>query len=198
MKLVLGLLVSLVSLSAFSQTKLVTIDGQELAYTGALVFSKDKGKHDDRKTTEFKFSVNYAQSFEQYVGLMWRALGYFNREDTDFGKSDTLVSEFGLGGGLIYNFQADDIKNSVFVSGVVGIERAKYEFDGGKDEAGFNLFTVLEAGKRFDLGQYSAANISYAPSFSLLLKRYGGDIRDEYFKSRSEVRFNFLKFDILF
>jgi len=198
MKLVLGLIISLMSLNVFSQTRLVSIDGHELAYTGALVFSKDKGKHDDRKSTEFKFSVNYAQNLEQYAGLMWKAFAYFNREDVDFGKSDSLTSELGLGGGLLYNFQADDIKNSVFASLVVGIERANYEFNDSKDESGFNLLTIIEGGKRFDLGQYAAANIAYAPSISVLLKRYGGDIRDEYFKSKSEVRFNFLKFDILF
>ena len=81
---------------------------------------------------------------------------------------------------------------------VAGIERGTFQQAGGSKEAGFNLFLNLEAGKRWDLGSYSAANISYAPTVSLNLKRYGGDIRDTYFKSGRDLRFNFLKFDILF
>ena len=66
------------------------------------------------------------------------------------------------------------------------------------DNSGFNFSLKLEGGKRFDLGQYSVANISYAPTIALTLKRYGGDIRDEFFKSSRELAFHFLKFDILF
>jgi hypothetical protein len=84
------------------------------------------------------------------------------------------------------------------VSALLGIERATYDFGPTDDESGFNEFLLFEGGKRFDLGSYSVANISYAPTISLNLKRYGGDVRDHYFKSGNEVRFNFLKFDILF
>jgi len=56
----------------------------------------------------------------------------------------------------------------------------------------------VEGGKRWDMGQYSVANISYAPTVSLQLKRYGGNIRNEYFTSGTDFRINFLKFDILF
>ena len=77
-------------------------------------------------------------------------------------------------------------------------ESAKLELAGSGSESGLNVYTNLEAGKRWDLGSYSVANISYAPTISLNLKRYGGNIRDEYFTSSRDLRFNFLKFDILF
>jgi hypothetical protein len=168
-----------------------------MAYSGGLSFKHDEGKNDDRDTTTFKFNLNYAQNLEQYVGLMGKAQVYWNRVEEDFG-GDSLSSEFGVGGGLLYNFQAEDIKNSFMAGIMLGIERATYEFQGADDEAGFNLFMNFEGGKRWDLGSYSVANISYAPTVALNLKRYGGDIRDTYFKNSRELRFNFLKFDILF
>lgn len=198
MKLLIALVVALASLSAAAQSKIVSIDAMDLSYSGALVFKHDEGKDDDRDTTTFKINLNYAQNLDQYVGLMWKGQAYWNRVDTDFGSADTLESSFGAAAGLLYNFQHEDIKNSIFAGLNAGIERATYEFPGGDDEAGFNLFTSLEVGKRWDLGSYSVANIAYAPTAALLLKRYGGDIRDEYFKSSREIRFNFLKFDILF
>lgn len=198
MKLFIAFVVSMLSVSAFAQSKIVSVDALDLSYTGALSFKHDEGKDDDRDVTTFKINLNYAQNLDQYVGLMWKAQAYWNRVDSDFGNRDTLESSFGVAGGLLYNFQAEDIKNSIFAGVNVGLERATFEFAGADDEAGFNIFTSLDAGKRWDLGTYSVANISYAPTISLLLKRYGGDIRDEYFKSSREIRFNFLKFDILF
>ena len=129
---------------------------------------------------------------------MWKAQLNFNREDTDFGGLDTFYSSYGLAGGFLYNFQAEDIKNSFLAGASVGIERATYEYGSSDDESGFNMFMQVEGGKRWDLGTYSVANISYAPTVSVLFKRYGGDIRDEYFRSGNEIRFNFLKFDVLF
>lgn len=198
MKLLFVILASLFSLTALAQTRIVSIDAFDMAYTGGLAFTHEEGKKDDRDTTTFKFNLNYAQNLEQYVGLMWKAQVYWNREDVDFGKSDALSSEFGVGAGAVYNFQAEDIKNSFLASAIIGIERATYELTNGDDESGFNLFLNLEGGKRWDLGTYSVANISYAPTIALNLKRYGGDIRDHVFKSKRDIRFNFLKFDILF
>lgn len=198
MKLLVVLLVSMFSVASYAQTKLVSIDAFDMAYSGGLSFKHYEGKDDDRDETTFKFNLNYAQNVEQYVGLMWKAQAYWNREDIDFGGNDSLASELGVGGGILYNFQADDIKNSIMAGVIVGIERGTYEFPGADDKSGFNLFLNLEAGKRWDMGAYSVANISYAPTISLNLKRYGGDIRDEYFTSSRDLRFNFLKFDILF
>jgi hypothetical protein len=198
MKLFLAAALALLSVASYAQTKIVSFDAFDYSYTGALSFKHEEGKHADRDTTTFKFNLNFAQNLDQYVGLMWKAQAYWNREDITFGSNDTLVSTFGGAGGLLYNFQANDIKNSFMAGAVAGIERATFQQAGGSKEAGFNLFLNLEAGKRWDLGSYSAANISYAPTVSLNLKRYGGDIRDTYFKSGRDLRFNFLKFDILF
>lgn len=198
MKVLIALIVMVMSTAAFAQKRVVSVDAFDLAYSSGLSFRHDNGKGPDRDTTEFRFNVNFAQNIEQYVGLMWKAQLNFNRTDVDFGSVDAFESTFGLAGGFIYNFDAEDIKNSILAGAMVGVERATYEFGSSDDESGFNLFMQLEAGKRWDLGTYSVANISYAPTVSVIFKRYGGDIRDEYFKSGNEVRLNFLKFDVLF
>jgi len=198
MKLLLAAVLITFSVSSFSQTRIVSVDAFDMAYSGGLSFKHDEGKDDDRDTTTFKFNLNFAQNWEQYIGLMWKAQLYWNRTDVDFGNNDALASEFGAAGGFLYNFQADDVKNSIMAGFLAGIERATYEFPGSDDKSGFNLFLNLEAGKRWDMGTYSAANITYAPTISLNLKRYGGDIREKYFTSSRDLRFNFLKFDILF
>ena len=198
MKVLIALIVMVMSTTAFAQKRVVSVDAFDLAYSSGLSFKHDSGKGPDRDSTNFRLNLNYAQSIEQYVGLMWKAQMNFNREDVDFGGLDTFYSSYGLAGGLLYNFQAEDIKNSFLAGGSLGVERATYEYGSSDDESGFNLFMQLEAGKRWDLGSYSVANISYAPTIAVLFKRYGGDIRDEYFKSGNEIRFNFLKFDVLF
>jgi hypothetical protein len=60
------------------------------------------------------------------------------------------------------------------------------------------MYLYFEGGKRWDLGTYSVANISYSPSVDFKYTRYGGDIREEFFTSGTDFRINFLKFDILF
>lgn len=198
MKLLLALIISALSMAAVAQTKIVSVDAFDMAYTGGLSFKHNEGKHDDNDTTTLRLNLNYAQAWPEYVGLMWKAQAYWNREEVDFKGGDSLQSEFGIGGGLLYNFQAEDIKNSFMASALVGLERATYELGGNDDESGFNMLLTLEGGKRFDLGSYSVANLSYAPTVSVQLKRYGGDIRDTYYKNSRDIRFNFLKFDILF
>ena len=198
MKVLIALIVMVMSTAAFAQKRVVSVDAFDLAYSSGLSYRHDNGKGPDRDTTEFRFNVNLAQNIEQYVGLMWKAQVNFNRTKVDFGSGDTFESTYGVAGGFLYNFDAEDIKNSFLAGAQVGIERATYEFGSSDDESGFNFFAQFEGGKRWDLGTYSVANISYAPTVSVIFKRYGGDIRDEYFKSGNEVRFNFLKFDVLF
>lgn len=199
MKLLVAVLLLVSSVVASAQTRIVSIDAFDLSYTGGISLKSDNAaKGSDRDVTTFKFNLNYAQNLPQYAGLMWKARFYFNREEVDWGAGDSESSAFGGAGGLIYNFSPENIKNSIMVGAMVGLERATYEYGNSDDESGFNWFLDLEAGKRWDLGQYSVANISYAPTISLNLKRYGGDIRDDYFKNGSELKLNFLKFDILF
>lgn len=198
MKLLIAILVLTSASFASAQSRIVSIDAFDFSYTGGVLLKKDNAKRgDDREETTFKFNLNYAQSLPEYVGLMWKAQAFWNREDVDW-NGDELSNRFGAAGGLLYNFQAEDIKNSMFAGAMAGLERQTIEAQGQDDEAGFNFFLQFEGGKRFDLGQYSVANISYAPSIAFQWKRYGGDIRDEYFKSGTELKLNFLKFDILF
>jgi hypothetical protein len=198
MKMIIALIVMVVSTAAFAQKRVVSVDAFDVTYTAGLSFKHDEGKGPDRDTTTFRLNLNYAQNIEQYMGLMWKAQLNFNREDIDWGGLDGFESSYGVAGGFLYNFQYDDIKNSFMAGAMVGFERMTIDAGSSDDQAGFNGFLIFEGGKRFDLGSYSVANISYAPTVSLNLKRYGGDIRDDYFKSGHEFRINFLKFDILF
>jgi len=198
-KAMIALLSLLISTAALAQSRIVSLDAYDLSYSGGLKFATDKKASggSDRDTTSFRLNLNYAQNWDQYVGVMWKGEFHFNREDVNYRNNDSLQSEFGVAGGFIYNLNAEDIKNSFMASAMVGLERMTIKY-GSDDNSGFNLSLKLEGGKRFDLAQYSAANISYAPTVALVFKRYGGDIREEFFKSRSEIAFHFLKFDILF
>ena len=195
----LALVIALTAVSfAHAQSRIVSVDAFDMSYTGGLLIKSDNAKRgDDRDETTFKLNLNFAQSLPQYEGLMWKAQAYFNREDVDWGN-DELNSRFGAAGGLLYNFQPSDMNNSFFASGSAGLERQTVELQNTDDESGFNLFFLFEGGKRWDMGEYAKLNLTYAPTVSFQWKRYGGDIRDEYFKTGTEFKINFLKFDILF
>lgn len=198
MKLLIALLVLISAGIASAQTRIVSIDAFDLSYTGGILLKKDNAKSgDDREETTFKLNLNYAQTMPEYVGLMWKAMAYWNRQSVNY-NGDSLDNRFGAAGGFLYNFQAEDIKNSFFGGAMAGIERQTLEYPHQDDQAGFNFFMIFEGGKRWDLGSYASTNISYAPTIALQWKRYGGDIRDEIFKTGTELRLNFLKFDILF
>ena len=198
MKSLVLILALVVAIPAFAQTRVVSVDAYDLAYSGGLAFRKDSGKGPDRDSTNFRLNLNYAQNFEQLVGVMWKVSARVNRFHEDYSSFDRKESNFGVTGGLLYNFSADDVKNSALMGASVLVEHATFELGNGDDESGVNFGMILEAGKRFDLGAYSVANISYAPTVSFEFKRYGGDIREKYFKSMNDLRFNFLKFDVLF
>ena len=197
MKFLIAILALMSATIATAQNQIVSIDAFDLSYTGGLLIKSDDAKRGkDRDETTFKFNVNYARDWEQYVGLMWKAKAYFNREDIEQ-EGDSLYSRFGAAGGFLYNFQSEDIKNSFFAGAMLGLERTTID-DGDEDESGFTIVTDFEGGRRWDMGSYAKVNISYAPSVAFTYKRYGGGIRDEFFKSGTELKFNFLKFDILF
>jgi hypothetical protein len=195
MKILIASLILAASFFAQAQTRIVSVDAFDLSYTGGLLFKTDKGvgRVENRDETTFRVNLNYAQSLDQYVGLMWKAKVYVNREDVD----DTLYSAYGAAGGALYNLQADDVKNSIFFGGLLGVERASID-NGDKDKSGFNVYFDIEGGKRWDMGSYAKVNLSYAPSINFKGIRYGGGIREDFYKTGTELRFNFLKFDILF
>jgi len=184
--------------AARAQDRIVSIDAGQLSYAGALVFKNDKGKGStkDRESNEFKLNLNYAQKLADYPQMMIKGIGRIERNDVDQG-ADATNSIWALSGGILFNHDAADIKNSMFAGAQVGFEWETID-NYTDDESGLNLTLGVEAGKRWDMGSYSVANISYAPSFELMYRRYGGDIRDEFYTSGTEVRLNFLKFDILF
>lgn len=201
MKLLVAALVLTSSLFIHAQTqtnRIVSIDAFDLSYTGGLVFKRDNTKSgSDRRTSEFRFNLNYAQDIHRAQGLMVKGQAFYNRAKTKWG-GDSLEANLGIAGGLLYNFDHRDVKNSFLASALIGAERSEVEFKGMSNKKGVNLFLITEFGKRWDLGRYSVVNISYAPTVSFEYKRYGGQIRKNYFKSGTELKINFLKFDILF
>ena len=198
MKIVLIMAALLCVAAARAQDRIVSIDAFQLGYTGGLIFKNDNGKgsRKDREENTFKLNLNYAQKLQEYPQLMLKGVGRIERENVDQGD-DATNSIWALSGGVILNLDETDIKNSMFVGSQVGFEWQTID-DGRDDESGINFVLSVEAGKRWDMGSYSVANISYAPTFEALYRRYGGDIRDEFYTSGTELKFNFLKFDILF
>jgi hypothetical protein len=198
MKILVAVCALMATLTVSAQKRVVSVDALDNSYTGGLVFKSDKAKGPNRSESDFRFNLNYAQNLEELPGFMWKAKVFVNRSSVEMGQTDALDSSVGAAGGLLYNFQPEDIRNSFMFGALLGVERSSVEFQGLKERSGFNTFVEFEGGKRWDLGKYAAANISYAPTIAFTWKRYGGDIRKDYFKSGHEVRFNFLKFDILF
>lgn len=196
---ILVLLAALLCVAAAkAQDRIISVDAGQLSYAGALVFKNDKGKGGtkDRETNEFKINLNYAQKLADYPQLMIKGIGRIERNEVDQG-ADATNSIWALSGGILINHDPADIKNSMFAGAQVGVEWETID-NYTDDESGLNLTLGVEAGKRWDMGSYSVANISYAPTLELLYRRYGGDIRDEFYTSGTEVKLNFLKFDILF
>ena len=191
------ILLALISSSVFAQTKLVTIDGTDFSYVGSLIYKHDNAKHGtDHDSNTFKLHVNYAQAIESQPNIMLRGAIKLERENTEQAGPDTTNSVTAIAAGAIVNFE-EDTKNSMFAGGMVGLEYQVID-TGAQDESGNNIYVDGVFGKRWSLGEYSAANISYAPTFNLILRRYGGDIRKNLYTSNREIQFNFLKFDIFF
>jgi len=199
MKMFVGFFALMLSAVVMAESRIVSIDAFDMAYTGGLSFKHDNSKSRDRDVSTLRLNLNYAQELPQYPGLMWKAKVNINRENVDHGAADSFSSAYGAAGGVLYNVNPEDLKNSFMVSALAGLEYATYEYaTASDDDSGINMFLEVEGGKRFDMGQYSVASISYAPTISVNLKRYGGDLRDHYFTNGSEIKLNFLKFDILF
>jgi len=184
--------------AARAQSRIVSVDAFQLGYSGGLNFKSDSGRKDvkDRDANEFKLNANFAQTIKEYPNTMFKGVARYQREHVDQGK-DTTNSIFALSGGVILNHDAQDIKNSMFVGAQLGVEWQRMDM-GSDDESGLNMVFSAEAGKRWDMGRYAMANISYAPTLEFVFRRYGGGIRDEFYTSGTEFKINFLKFDVLF
>jgi hypothetical protein len=191
------LFAALLCVAAARAERIVSVDAFDLSYTGGFLMKKDSGKSGikDRKTNEFKLNLNFAQTIAQYPNLMFKAIARYENSTVDQGGKDRN-SIFALSGGLLYNFDHQNLGDSIFTGFQVGLEQQTLDL--GKDESGLNMIISGEFGKRWNMGSYSMTKISYAPTVEAVYRRYGGDIRDTYFKDGTELKINFLKFDILF
>jgi hypothetical protein len=199
MKILVLLAALLCVAAARAQDRIVSIDAFQLGYTSGFVFKNDTGKGStkDKDENHFKLNLNFAQKLAEYPQLMIKGVARVDRSHVEQGSTDTTNSIWALSGGVLFNLDSNDIKNSLFVGGQLGLEWQTID-NGSKDKSGVNVTLAAEAGKRWDMGSYSVANISYAPTIDLLYRRYGGNIRDTFYTSGTELRFNVLKFDILF
>jgi hypothetical protein len=198
MKIVLLLAFLLCVFAAKAQDRLVSIDAFDLGYAGGWVFRNNDPKDGkDVSSNDFRINLNYAQKISPWgENLMGKGVVRISRLHEDEGANSTN-SVWGVTGGLLYNVDATDVKNSFYVGGQAGFEWQTID-DGTNDESGLNILVGAEAGKRWDMGSYASTMISYAPNVELWYRRYGGDIRDEFYTSGNEVRLNFLKFDVMF
>lgn len=184
--------------SAKAQQRLVSVNAFDLGYSGGLSFKSDDARRgDDSNSNDFRLGVNYAQTIPAWSeNMMGKGAVRIQRIHEDQGANSTN-SMWAFTGGILYNFDATDIKNSGFWGVQAGLEWQTMD-DGVTDESGLNLVAGVEAGKRWDMGNYASTMISYAPTIDFFYRRYGGGIRDEFYKSGTELRLNFLKFDIMF
>lgn len=198
MRILITVLAMLFATAASAQNRLVSIDAFDLGYAGGLVFrNTDVKRGDDAHRNDFQIKLNYAQTIESWSpNLMGKGIVRIARSHEDEGANSTN-SLWGFTAGVLYNTDAADVKNSLFVGGQVGFEWQTID-DGTNDESGINMVLGVEGGKRWDMGRYASTAISYSPSIEALYRRYGGDIRDEFYKSGTELKFNFLKFDVMF
>jgi hypothetical protein len=185
--------------AARAQNYIVSVDAFELGYTGGLLLKSDDGAGStkDKDETDFRLRLNMAGKLTGYENLMWRASARILRNTLDQGTTDTKNSVWGAYGGILYNHEPSNLRNSIFASAGIGLEMQSLD-DGSRDETGINIVLPFEAGKRWDMAEYAASTLAYAPSVEFLYRRYGGDLRDEFYKSGTELKFNFLKFDFLF
>ena len=72
MKFLMMAIATTFTVSTFASDKIVSVDGDELSYTGALTFKTDKAKTGGNpEENRFRVNLNYAQSLgEDYPGLM--------------------------------------------------------------------------------------------------------------------------------
>jgi hypothetical protein len=198
MRILLLIAALLCVVSAKAQQRLVSVNAFDLGYSGGLAFKSDDARRgDDANSNDFRLALNYAQTIPAWSeNLMGKGAVRIQRIHEDQGANSTN-SLWAFTGGLIYNIDAADIKNSLFFGAQGGFEWQTID-DGVTDESGLNLLVGAEVGKRWDMGNYASAMISYSPTIDFLYRRYGGGVRDEFFKSGTELRLNFLKFDIMF
>ncbi len=198
MRVLLLIAALLCVVSAKAQDRLVSIDAFDLGYAGGLLFQNDDGAdRKDRNANDFRLRLNYAQKMpEWHEALMLKGIVRVERRHED-AEADTTNSVWAASGGALYNFDPADTKNSAFVGGQFGLEWMTIE-DAADEDSGINMVFSVEGGKRWDMGEFASAMISYAPSIEAAYRRYGGDIRETFYKSGTEFKLSFLKFDIMF
>ncbi len=159
----------------------------------------------DEKEGESKsFLINYAR--EVLPQFQVRVLlGYAASEDlTDVADDlwkETSKTTYGVG--LIYNFN-EDLGNAWFVGATYVNQKVEYMQEqlggNGPDESGAVSSMIIEAGKRFNIGNLAGMNFSWSPSLTYTTAAYDEEIAGAFDgeEKTTEFKVNLLKLDVLF
>lgn len=122
---------------------------------------------------------------------------------TDGHKETDETTTSSLAFSLGYNFN-EDLYNSWWIKASLGGGSMEFESKDTssspqKSEADIGVgFFIFEVGKRFSFDSWGLKNFSYAPSIAVMSASYDDDADDAGLESSTSVRFDILKFDILF
>ena len=159
----------------------------------------------DEKEGESKsFLINYAR--EVLPQFQVRVLlGYAASEDLTDVADDLWkeISKTTYGVGLIYNFN-EDLGNAWFVGATYVNQKVEYMQEqlggNGPDESGAVSSMIIEAGKRFNIGNLAGMNFSWSPSLTYTTAAYDEEIAGAFDgeDKTTEFKVNLLKLDVLF
>lgn len=193
MKKFIVLAVAALSMNAFAQKHMVTLDGfhSDNSQDRSLDFGYGKNDADDEVKTQ-NIALNYAYAFND----QWQAgVVYKNYKQTAGGDvTDSENNKVTMGLKAIYNFSG--LTNTNYLA--VGYQVAKNEENDNAGGDEINTKTIgLEFGHRFSLGNLWGMNFNYSPSATVSQTTIENDDTTEDTKTTA-VSLNFVKFDVLF
>lgn len=209
-KLLVAVLVSSFSLVAFAKRAqpkhIISIGTGGFGWSGvAQVFEwdKDKSGTKNHEASKSELYLNYSYVFESRVMLGALILSKTSKSEINYTDGDKTTSESSdaeLGVSLGYNFN-EDLFNSWWIQGIVssGKHREKTKNSAGNKKYNYGFSALyIKGGKRINLDFWGLKNISYNPSLTIASATTSGDAEDAGFEKMTHVKFEIIKFDILF
>jgi hypothetical protein len=199
---------------AFSQTHLVTVDGDVMAAMGSFVrttqtYSSDAAWSDrsDKTETKYAFALNYSYLIMPHLYLraaFSRAFTTNNSGHKDAKDVDMINSTYLIGA----QYWFGRLTRSFYTGIMIGKHYVDLS-DGLDDYADENNLLKFDFGKRFSLHRIRLRNVFYSPGLTYLMKTYDGDSGEaevgglsnnvkSVFESSTQIALHLIRFDIIF